>query len=165
MLWPDLAHQAVEELAGFGRIPGLLHEQGQFQNLAGGSRRFGLVDLVLQFFAQACGRGNATEQTLQGGGQGRRRQHGEFELAQGEGIAHRWALQTVHQAVQPKQSTEHQAQERQQAFPSRGTPRGFWGAGAQAQGTQVNPDSPLSYDGPRAAPDPCPSGLCWSATG
>ena len=146
-------------------LAGLLHQQGQFQNLGGGSRRFGLVDLLLERFAQACGRGNAPQQTLQGCGQGRRGQHGEFELAQGKGIAHRRALQTVHQAVQPKQSTEHQAQERQQTFPSRGTPGGFGGAIAQAQGTQVSPDSPLSYDGPRAAPDPCPSGLCWSATG
>ena len=73
LLWADLAHQAVEELDGFGRIPGLLHQQGQFQNLAGGSRRFRLVDLVLELFAQACGRGNATQQTLQGRGQCRRR--------------------------------------------------------------------------------------------
>ena len=45
----------------------------------------GLINLLLEFLAQAFDRGNAPNQTLEGCGQSRCRKHGQFKLPKGKG--------------------------------------------------------------------------------
>ena len=110
------------------------------------------IQLSLQIKAQGLEGLGAGEGLAQASRQCWCCQGGQLQLAQLQGIAYRWPLQAVNQASDPKQATEHQAQQGKSSGPSRALAGLRGGTGVQTQALQGAPmwgfwPAPLPYDG------------------